>query len=134
MAADPADLAATSPSATEETVEEAAGTVVVESVPEGKIVDFVTGKLMKDTPEEYVRQNIEKALVKQYRYPAGDCEPEFRINSGSSRPRVDIVIFEPSAEHKQENAYVLVETKKPGSSPTAKKDGIGSCSRICRHV
>jgi type I restriction enzyme M protein len=125
MSADPADLAATSPSATDEAVYEDAVGVVVESVPEGKIVDFLTGKFAKDTPEEYVRQNIERALVKQYGYPTDDCEPEFRINAGSSKPRVDIVIFEPGSDHKQENAYILVETKKPGTSPKAKKDGIG---------
>jgi type I restriction enzyme M protein len=40
----------------------------VGSVPEGKILDFLTGRFFQDTPEEYVRQNIEKALVRQYRY------------------------------------------------------------------
>ena len=47
----------------------AAPTVVpAGTVPEGKRADFLTGKLVKDTPEEYVRQNIEKALVRQYKY------------------------------------------------------------------
>ena len=36
----------------------------VGSVPEGKVADFLTGKFVKDTPEEYIRQNIEKALVR----------------------------------------------------------------------
>ena len=121
MCADPVDAATTSPVATDDS---AVQTPAVESVPEGKVVDFLTGRLVKDTPEEYVRQNIEKALVKQYRYPADQCEPEFRIRTGSSNPRVDIVIFDPDSEHKQENAYILVETKKPGQSPKAKKDGI----------
>jgi type I restriction enzyme M protein len=43
-------------------------------VPDGKVVDFLTGRFFRDTPEEYVRQNIEKALVRQYRYdPATRC-------------------------------------------------------------
>ena len=29
------------------------------SIPDGKILDFLTKKLVNDTPEEYVRQNIE---------------------------------------------------------------------------
>jgi type I restriction enzyme M protein len=124
MAADPADLAATSPSTTAEESAEGGVAIAVESVPEGKIVDFLTGKLVKDTPEEYVRQNIEKALAKQYGYPTVDCQPEFRIKVGSGSKRVDIVIFEAGSDHKQENAYVLVETKKPGTSPKGKKDGI----------
>jgi type I restriction enzyme M protein len=124
MPADPADLAATAPSAVDPPAAEGGVAVGVESVPEGKIVDFLTGKLVKDTPEEYVRQNIEKALVKQYKYPSGDCEPEFRIKVGSGTKRVDIVVFEPGAGHKQENVYVLIETKKPGTSPKGKKDGV----------
>lgn len=48
-------------------------------MPDGKRVDFLTGKLVNDTPEEYVRQNIEKALVRQYKYAAKDCAPEFPI-------------------------------------------------------
>lgn len=99
-------------------------TVAVGSVPEGKVQDFLTGRLFNDTPEEYVRQNIEKALVRQYRYDPKDCEPEFSIKVGSSRKRVDIVIFEPGEEHRQENAFLLVETKRAGTSPSNKKDGV----------
>jgi type I restriction enzyme M protein len=98
--------------------------VKTESVPEGRIVDFLTGKHSRDTPEEYVRQNIEKAIVRQYGYARHDCQPEFRIRFGSSNPRVDIAIWPPEAEHKQENAWLLIECKKPGTSPKAKKDGI----------
>ena len=96
----------------------------VGSVPEGNIVDFLTGKFFNDTPEEYVRQNIEKALVRQYRYEREDCEPEFRIKAGSSKPRVDVVVFEAGKAHLQENAYILVETKKAKTSPNDKKEGV----------
>lgn len=99
--------------------------VPIGAVPEGKIVDFLTGRLVKDTPEEYVRQNIEKALVRQYKYAASDCQPELRIKMGSAKPRVDIVIFPSGEKHEQVHAYVLVETKKPGTSPKDKNDGIG---------
>lgn len=97
----------------------------VEAIPEGKVVDFLTGTYVKDTPEEYVRQNIEKALVLQYKFPKTDCQPEYPIKVGSGpKKRVDVVIFEPDEPHHQEKAYILVETKKPGQSPHAKKDGI----------
>lgn len=94
------------------------------SVPEGKVIDYLTTKPVNDTPEEYVRQNIEKALVRQYRYPAADAEPEFRIKVGSSNKFVDIIVFLEGTEHRAENAYIIVETKKPGSNPHAKRDGI----------
>lgn len=48
----------------------------VGSVPEGRVLDFLTRKAVRDTPEEYVRQNLEKALVRQYRYDPSDCQPE----------------------------------------------------------
>jgi len=99
-------------------------TIGTTSVPEGKVSDFLTGRLLKDTPEEYVRQNVEKALVRGYRYSPSDCEPEFPVKVGSSRRRVDIVVFNPDSEHKQENAWLLVETKKRGTSTSNKTEGI----------
>jgi type I restriction enzyme M protein len=99
--------------------------VPVGAVPDGKVVDFLTGQYVNDTPEEYVRQNIEKALVRQYKYAPNDCRPEFRIGMGSAKPRVDIVVFPAGEKHEQANAYILVETKKAETSPQDKKDGIG---------
>lgn len=64
------------------------------SIPDGKILDFLTKRFVNDTPEEYVRQNIEKALVRQYKYPIDSCKPEVSIKVGSSNKRVDVVIFE----------------------------------------
>lgn len=94
------------------------------AVPEGKVADFLTGKHVRDTPEEYVRQNLEKALVRQYKYDAGDCHPEFRIRVGSSNKRVDVVVFTPGSSHKQENAFILIETKRAGTNPGNKNDGV----------
>ena len=99
--------------------------VAVGAIPDGKVIDFLTGHPVSDTPEEYVRQNIEKALVRQYRYDPANCLPEFPIKVGSSRKRVDIVAFEsPSVVRSQENAHLLVETKRVGTNPAAKKEGV----------
>lgn len=95
------------------------------SVPDGKRADYLTGKLVNDTPEEYVRQNIEKALVRQYKYAAKDCAPEFPIKVGSARKRVDIVVFPQGAQHTQANARVLIETKRPEVKATSHTEGIG---------
>lgn len=96
----------------------------VGSVPEGRVLDFLTRKAVRDTPEEYVRQNLEKALVRQYRYDPSDCQPEFSIKLGSSRKRADVVVFHPGSAHKQEFIYIVVETKRAGTSPFDKKEGI----------
>jgi type I restriction enzyme M protein len=89
------------------------------------IVDFLTGKHFKDTSEEYVRQNLERALVRQYRYVPADCYPEFRIKVGSLPKRVDIAVFKPGGAHSQENIRMIVEAKKPKTSPNDKREGIG---------
>lgn len=93
-------------------------------IPDGMIVDFLTGRFFHDTPEEYVRQNIEKALVRQYRYDPANAVPEFPIKVGSSRKRVDVVIFKPGADHIQENAWLLVETKSADTKPSNAKEGV----------
>lgn len=99
-------------------------TIRTGAVPEGKVSDFLTSRLFRDTPEEYVRQNLEKALVRQYKYDPRDCEPEFRIRSGSSNRRVDVAVFHPGSEHKQENIYIIVETKRPGTNPSNRTEGV----------
>lgn len=96
----------------------------VGSVPDGKIVDYLTGKFVRDTPEEYVRQNIERAVLRQYKYPAADCSPEFAIRVGSSRKRVDVVVFTDGSEHLQTNAYILIETKRAEIKPSHKTEGV----------
>lgn len=95
------------------------------SIPEGKRADYLTGKLVNDTPEEYVRQNIEKALVRQYKYAAQDCAPEFPIKVGSARKRVDIAIFPEGHPHTQANAKILIETKRPEVKANHRTEGIG---------
>lgn len=97
----------------------------VGSVPEGKVADFLMGKFVNDTPEEYVRQNIEKALVRQYKYAPVDCLPEVPIRVGASKKRVDIVVFGRGAEHTQANAHIVVETKKADVKPTNRTEGVG---------
>lgn len=102
-----------------------ATSVRIGTVADGKIIDFLTGRPVQDTPEEYVRQNIEKALVRQYRYEPENCLPEFPIKLGSSRKRVDIAAFESQDQPKnQENAFLLVETKRAGTDPNTKREGI----------
>jgi type I restriction enzyme M protein len=95
-----------------------------QGVPDGMVVDFLTGRFFRDTPEEYVRQNIEKAVVRQYQYDPADAAPEFPIKVGSSRKRVDIVIFKPGVEHIQQNAWLLVETKSADTKPSNAKEGV----------
>lgn len=94
-------------------------------IPDGKTIDYLTGKFVRDTPEEYVRQNIEKALVQQYGYEAKDIVSEYPIKVGSSKKRVDIVVFEAGRPQAQETTYILIETKRSDIDRDDKKDGVG---------
>ncbi len=95
-------------------------------IPEGKICDYIDGKFRNDTPEEYVRQNIEKRLVNEHKYPKDQIAIEFTLNVGSGKPRADIVIFAPDAsERTQQHIHTIIECKKESILPTAKKDGVG---------
>lgn len=96
------------------------------AVPEGKIRDYIDGKFRNDTPEEYVRQNIEKRLVNEHQYPKSVIKIELPIKVGSSSKRVDIAIFPKDCiEFIQENITLIIECKKETVSPNDKKEGVG---------
>ena len=80
-------------------------------VNEGKIKCLITGKLRKETPEEYVRQEYCRVLLDVYNYPKENIEVEFPIKIGSTDKRIDIVVFN-DAVKSQDNIYWIVETKK----------------------
>lgn len=92
---------------------------------EGYIYDPVAQKPRKATDEEYVRQEMIKTLVSEYGYPLTSMDTEFPIKIGSESVRIDIAIFPDNKDHKQENASLIIECKKPQIKITDKKDGIG---------
>lgn len=93
-------------------------------IPSGKLRCVVSGKLRQDTPEENVRQRIARSLLDNYGYEKADIEIEFTINQGSKKPRVDIAIFSPNTEHKQENIKIIVECKREEIKPTDRDNGV----------
>lgn len=78
---------------------------------DGKIICLITGKLRKDTPEEFVRQEYVNTLLNIYNYPKENIQLEFPIKIGSSTKYIDIAIFN-SQQKSQDNIYLIVETKK----------------------
>jgi type I restriction enzyme M protein len=93
-------------------------------VPQGKILDFIDGTLRNETPEEYVRQEIEKSIVREYHYPREEVEVEFRITVGSSRKRVDLAIFPEGAPHKQESVWAICECKSAAIPANHRTEGV----------
>lgn len=95
-------------------------------VQQGKVLDFIDGQTQREeTPEEYVRQEIAKSLVREYGYPKKDIAVEYTLRVGSRKPRADLVIFAMDAEHAQESAYIIVECKAQSVRSNDRKEGVG---------
>lgn len=89
------------------------------------ILDFIDGTTQrKDTPEERVRQEILKSLVREYGYEKDQIEVEYSIKFGSNRKAVDVAIWKPGQQHTQEDIYIIVECKDPKTKSRGKKDGV----------
>ncbi len=93
-------------------------------VPQEHIVDFIDGAFRKETPEEYVRQEIAKSLVREYSYARTDIAVEHRIKVGSATKRVDLAVFPEGAKRSQETLWAVVECKASTVSPNDKTAGL----------
>jgi len=94
-------------------------------IPEGKVCDYIDGKFRNDTPEEYVRQTIEKRLVNEHKYSPAQVKIEYTLQVGSNKPRADIVIWERGiAEQTQGTIKLIIECKKETVDARNAKDGI----------
>lgn len=95
-------------------------------IEQGKVLDFIDGTTQRqDTPEEYVRQEIAKSLVREYGYPRASIAIEMTLRVGSRKPRADVVIFPDNQPRAQENAYIIVECKAPSVKASDRKEGVG---------
>lgn len=95
-------------------------------IPDGKICDYIDGKFRNDTPEEYVRQTIEKRLVNEHKYVPAQIKIEYTLQVGSRKPRADIVIWDRNDDLKtQGTVKLIIECKKETVDPNNSKDGIG---------
>ncbi len=95
-------------------------------IPDGKICDYIDGKFRNDTPEEYVRQTIEKRLVNEHKYSPAQIRIEYTLSVGSGKPRADIVIWDKdAAEQTQGTIKLIIECKKETVDARNAKDGIG---------
>lgn len=94
-------------------------------VQQGKLLDFIDGVTQRDeTPEEYVRQEIAKSLVREYGYPKRDIAVELTLRIGTRKPRADLVVFYESKEHSQDQAYIIIECKAQKVKPSDRKEGV----------
>ncbi|ALO14072.1 putative type I restriction enzymeP M protein [Salinivirga cyanobacteriivorans] len=103
-------------------------TKVIISIPEGKLRDYIDGTIRVDTPEEYVRQTVEKRLINEHKYSKEQIKIEYGVQMGSGKKRADIVIFpkDSTAEEMkdQDNIWLVIECKKEAVKPTDKNNGV----------
>lgn len=98
------------------------------SIPEGKVKDYIDGTFRKDTPEEYVRQTVEKRLVNEHKYSKDIIKVEYPVQMGSGKKRADIVIFHKDTSEDglkdQHKIEIIIECKNEKVEPTDKSNGI----------
>jgi type I restriction enzyme M protein len=95
-------------------------------VQQGKLLDFIDGITQRsETPEEYVRQEIAKSLVREYGYTKREIAVEFVLRLGSRKPRADLVVFGDGEPHQQELARTIIECKAQKIKATDRKEGVG---------
>ena len=73
---------------------------VENTIPAGYTLDYVSGKQLKETNKELVRQRVVRALIHEYGFSPEDMELDFSIGG---RKKVDVVIFHHGKEHTIEN-------------------------------
>lgn len=93
----------------------------------GDIIDYLSGKVLKNTPEERVRQSFISILHSDYSYPKENIRREVPIQHGANilldtsgaEIRADIVIYNTSQaalNADQGNILFVVECKKPNTT------------------
>ncbi len=70
------------------------------TIPAGYTLDYVSGKQVKETKKELVRQRVVRALIHEYGFSPDDMALDFSIGG---RKKVDVAIFHHGKEHAFEN-------------------------------
>jgi type I restriction enzyme M protein len=82
------------------------------AIEDGKLLDYITGKPVKDNDKEHVRQRIARAMFHEYGISVDDMEPDFRVKVDGSNKKVDIAVFAADSEHTLENVRRVVVCQK----------------------
>ena len=70
------------------------------TIPAGYTLDYVSGKQIKETKKELVRQRVVRALIHEYGFSPEDMELGFSIGG---HKKIDVAIFHHGKEHSIEN-------------------------------
>ncbi len=70
------------------------------TIPAGYILDYVSGKQIKESKKEMVRQRVVRALIHEYGFSPDNMVLDFPV---VGRKKIDIAIFHNEQEHSQDN-------------------------------
>jgi type I restriction enzyme M protein len=103
--------------------------------PEGKLIDFIDGKLHADTDFERVRQDFERTLIEEYRYDRIDIgvDVKIKVQDGTrlTQKKASLVVYRTNGQEQDENsADIIVQVSKPGTQPSDSKVGISELERL----
>lgn len=106
-------------------------------ISDGKIVDFIDGKIRKDNETEQIRQNFERTLIEEYNYLPEDISVDFKIKVMDGSKRVTktiplIILYEKKSSSKptQDDVYVLIMVTKPKTQPTDLSGGTEDLEKL----
>lgn len=105
-------------------------------ISDGKIVDFIDGKIRKDSEIEQIRQNFERTLIEEYNYHPEDVSVDFKIKvmDGSRKvtKTISLAILheKKSAKPTQDDVYVLIMVVKPKTQPTDLSGGTEDLEKL----
>ena len=81
------------------------------TVAAGYTIDYLSGKQVKETNKELVRQRVARALIHEYGFSPDDMEGDYTV---AGRKKIDIAIFHHGKEHTLENmARVVICRPEP---------------------
>ena len=70
------------------------------TIPAGYTLDYISGKQIKETKKELVRQRVVRALIHEYGFSPENMELDFKLGGHN---KVDVAIFHHGREHTTEN-------------------------------
>ena len=71
----------------------------------GYLLDYISGKQIKETKKEEVRLRIVRALIHEYGISPDDMERDFKVDG---RKKADVAIFHHGKDHEIENISRIV--------------------------
>jgi type I restriction enzyme M protein len=104
-------------------------------IPEGKLVDFIDGKLRADNEIERIRQNFERTLLEEYGYERAEIGVDVRVKvpegSRTVPKKAALVVYHPGAATRtDDDIYIVTHIARPNTQPADSTSGTDDLERM----